>query len=679
MVRKQIFPSQYPFDCFAAVSRRTISTDNTNDSKASMSMFNTLTGNIEPLPTESSSTAASSPKGLAWYTCGPTTYAPAHLGHARTYVCLDILRRILQYRHALHNTELPPPLFVLNITDVDDKILAAARETQQHPIDLARHYEQEFWRDWDALNCLRPHVVTRVTEHMDDIITFIKWLADKHMAYETDDGVYFHVRAYDEQLKSVTKYGKLAPPVVAKSLDIEFGNSPNRADYEKQQPTVIKKDPRDFVLWKKRKPDEALYWSSPWGQGRPGWHIECSAMIEAIQEQFRDTHTFRVHAGGIDLKFPHHTNEIAQSEAFLGKGEWIQHWVHTGHLHIGGLKMSKSLKNFVTIQEFLNQNADESNPLECPADDFRLWCLGLSGSYRGPATFSEARLQEARTIRHKLLRLLIEGEEWIRQNENDSTSTKRWGEADMELFETVRGAKQRALTALEDDLDGSTFVTEMLTMADAVTSFVNTNEGGPVEPLVFALGEARNLLRLVGFKKETVDAGRLTKNSVIDSSESDAREGAIMDSLVQFRSVVRKIALQSLQNGNELSADEMKELLRLSDEIRDVFLPELGIQLIDGSEGRKDTWKRCLPRKASPQADNVLNKNLKASNFDIHSVSLLDYFKVGVYEDSFSEFTQDGFPTHNADGTEVSKRLRKKLMKKWEAHKERLDKDEDKQ
>jgi cysteinyl-tRNA synthetase len=345
---------------------------------------------------------------------------------------------VLERKQQYTSPNIPAPLFVLNITDVDDKILAAAKETNKNPIHLARPYEQDVWNDWDALNCLRPHVVTRVTAHMDSIITFVKWLTDEHMAYETEDGVYFHVRAYNEQLGRVTKYGKLAPPAAAEGVEIEFENVPQQTTTPK-----LKKDPRDFVLWKKRKPSELLWWWSPWGEGRPGWHIECSAMIKDVQERFRETHTFHeVHAGGIDLKFPHHTNEIAQSEAFLGKGEWIPHWIHTGHLHIDGLKMSKSIKNFVTIQEFLNRKTEgKTNEFDCPADDFRLWCLGLSGPYRGPATFSEARLQEARTIRHKMLRFLMEGEEWIRRNEVGSSTRTTWDETDMDMFETVLGAK----------------------------------------------------------------------------------------------------------------------------------------------------------------------------------------------------------------------------------------------
>jgi cysteinyl-tRNA synthetase len=249
------------------------------------------------------------------------------------------VRRVLE--HHLAKNGKAPPLFVMNITDIDDKILAAAKGGDESPLALARRFEVEFWKDLDALHCLRPHVVTRVSEHVDsDVVPYIQKLCDSGMAYESDDGVYFDLRAYDEKLGKVTKYGKLAPPSAA----IDFFS------LDSDTSLIKKKDPRDFVLWKKRKDEEDLFWESPWGQGRPGWHIECSAMIESVSVAFEDTHDFQFHAGGVDLKFPHHANEIAQSEAYHGDEllsrprEWIPHWVHTGHLHIDGLKMSKSLK-----------------------------------------------------------------------------------------------------------------------------------------------------------------------------------------------------------------------------------------------------------------------------------------------------------------------------------------------
>ena len=254
------------------------------------------------------------------------------------------MRRVIEARVSV------PPLFTMNITDIDDKILTAANEVAESPIDLARRYELEFWEDMDSLNCLRPHVVARVTERVEsDIVPYIQTLVDKGVAYDTEDGIYFDVKSFSEKFGHFSKYGKLSPHSTTEHAEETDG---------------VKRDQRDFVLWKKRKSNESVYWESPWGEGRPGWHIECSAIIESIQRQFDETHHFSVHAGGVDLKFPHHTNEIAQAEAH-GEGEWINHWVHTGHLHIDGLKMSKSLKNFISIRDFLDKY-DMSSSIESP-------------------------------------------------------------------------------------------------------------------------------------------------------------------------------------------------------------------------------------------------------------------------------------------------------------------------
>ena len=712
-------PQQHSYNSYGFYGkRRFLSSDSNEHSNNSddknpctvhnMKLYNTMTECLESLPSadsvvpdtdptspSSSSSASQKNKGMIWYTCGPTVYAPSHLGHARTYVCLDILRRVMMASNS-RQANSTAPLFVLNITDVDDKILAAAAaDGGSDPVRLARKYEREFWRDLDALNCLRPNIVTRVTEHVDShIVPFIERLVEKGMAYELKvkeeegqgqgldgdvDGVYFDVLAYNELMGLLTKYGKLAPPSAAHGMEDILGNNNNANDNHHEKSARQKRDPRDFVLWKKRKGQEALHWSSPWGDGRPGWHIECSAMIEAISERFQDSHQFLVHAGGIDLKFPHHTNEIAQSEAYSGRGEWIPHWVHTGHLHIDGLKMSKSLKNFVSIEDFLNNyNSSDitkaTNALESPADDFRLWCLGLSGSYRGPATFSTSRIKEARSVRQKILRFLLDGETWIRSNEKEEElSTKVLHDEECELFKVTDGAKRRSLSALENDLDGSTFVSELLVIVECGMKYINKKNRGPVEPLISSIGEIRNLLRLVGFTDATTEAGSQTGNSN-SHSNSKICEDTLIEALVQFRSTVRNIALDE----PEIS-EGMKKVLALSDELRDSILPEVGVQLIDSNDREiEDNWKYCLPRTPLPdrKKSNIINDTSSSSNgsSDLTSIPLIDFFRVGQYEGIFSLYTEDGIPTHNADDSEVSKRSLKKLLKKRENHRERLDK-----
>lgn len=627
-----------------------------------ISLFDSLSESIQPLPSIEG-------KGLAWYTCGPTTYAPAHLGHARTYVCLDIVRRVLEARVSRADNFIPP-LFVMNITDVDDKILAAAAEKQLSPIALARKFEAEFWRDLDALNCMRPHVVTRVTECVGShIVPFIERLVDQGMAYEIDDGVYFHVRAYNERLGLITKYGKLAPPAAAQDIEITSRNGP---DAEAKQ----KKDPRDFVLWKRKKPDEALAWPSPWGEGRPGWHIECSAMIEEVQAQFEATHQFLVHAGGVDLKFPHHTNEIAQSEAYRQTANWIPFWVHTGHLYIDGLKMSKSLKNFISIQDFLAGYNIES-ALESPSDDFRLWCLGLSGSYRGPATFSNERLAEARTIRQQIFRFLMDGQLWVhRQEIGIEQSSKSWEGVDHKLFSDCQEARRVGMEALHCDMDGSLFIKQCLLIVDIGYKYIYTlrkEEGAPIEPMITALSILRDMLSLVGFTNKTTKAG--LENTMFASgasTHSGRDENKVTDLLVQFRSAVRHAALDDARAG--LATDRMKQILDLCDSIRDLDLPQIGVEVLDGgAEGDGERWRICLPKPKLHDQNSESQEGQKQSpQVNLGNVALEDLFRVGQYEGLFSEYTSDGIPTHNADGSDVSKSALKKLLKKREAHMVRL-------
>ncbi|KAI2507801.1 tRNA synthetases class I (C) catalytic domain [Fragilaria crotonensis] len=598
-------------------------------------------------------------KGLAWYTCGPTTYAPAHLGHARTYVCLDIVRRVLE--HHLDQNQQPPPLFVMNITDVDDKILATSQETGELPLDLARRFEHDFWRDLDALNCLRPHVVTRVSEHvLSDIVPYIQRLSDQGMAYELDDGVYFDLRSFDEKLGKVTKYGKLAPPSIATDF-FSIGN----ADASEH---TNKKDPRDFVLWKKRKHGEALFWDSPWGEGRPGWHIECSAMIEAVSNAFKDTHEFMFHAGGVDLKFPHHTNEIAQSEAYNANRleqqhrEWIPHWVHTGHLHIDGLKMSKSLKNFVTIEELLDDHNGASS-LSSPADDFRLWCLGLAGSYRGQAVFSMERIHEARSVREKLVKFLLDGSEWL--DESRDSGPRNWMQTDIDLYKRANERFTKSQSAILNDLDGKVFLQELVAIADMGNAYLRTPPVGSAGALEHCISLLRKSLSLVGFSEKTVRVGlRQTSSESPHAIVGGTR--ALIEEFVNFRSGVRNAALVNVRNGE--STETVREILRLCDESRDLAFPSIGLQLIDGDSAK--SWRYCLPHSQGPSASVAEVPVTKA--IQLGDIPLEDFFKVGQYVGMFSEFNDDGVPITNSDGSVISNRQMKKLMAKRQKHEERL-------
>jgi len=644
------------------------------------SLYDSLSGQKQILPTpphhdDDPNNSETKNLGLAWYTCGPTTYAPAHLGHARTYVCLDIIRRVLE-AHSKFDLGRPPPVFVMNITDVDDKILAAAVDQNMDPIDLARKYEADFWKDLDALNCLRPHIVTRVTEHVEShIVPFVHRLVQLGMAYELSDGIYFHVQAYNEKLGTVTKYGKLAPPGAVEPVEITSCRPPTEARITE------KIDSRDFVLWKRKKPMETMAWPSPWGEGRPGWHIECSAMIESVQSQFQDTHRFMVHAGGVDLKFPHHTNEIAQSEAYRETGDWIPHWVHTGHLHIDGLKMSKSLKNFVSIQEFLlaeraHANTDGQSALESPGDDFRLWCLGLSGSYRGPATFCTKRLEEARVVRQQILRFLLDGQSWVEERTLESTTTKLWEKEDVDLYATCQESRRFGMLALRNDLDGTEYLKKCLHIVSVGSVYLSKRgkqTSSPLEPMKMALSTLRDMLELVGVSEKTTRVGLDGQQGDRSSSISQVAGGEeiLADVLVKFRSSVRREALRDVKSGR--GTENTLSILETTDRLRDLDLPRIGIEVLDEkSENEQDTWRFCVPRDVGQTNDDSLVPPKVESKIDLMSIPLEDLFRVGRYEGAFSQYDAEGIPTHNADGTEVSGRALKKLLKKRDEHLTRL-------
>ncbi|XP_058404467.1 probable cysteine--tRNA ligase, mitochondrial isoform X5 [Diceros bicornis minor] len=313
-------------------------------------VYNSLTRRKDPLIVGSADAAS-------WYSCGPTVYDHAHLGHACSYVRFDIIRRILTRIFGCNI------IMVMGITDVDDKIIKRAREMNVSPTSLASLYEEDFKQDMAALKVLPPTVYLRVTENIPQIISFIEGIIAKGHAYSTAKGnVYFDLRSRGD------KYGKLvgvAPGPVGEPVDSD------------------KRHASDFALWKAAKPQE-MFWASPWGNGRPGWHIECSTISSLVFGSQLD-----IHSGGIDLAFPHHENEIAQCEVFHQCEQWGNYFLHSGHLHVKGKeeKMSKSLKNYITIKDFLKTFS---------ADVFRLFCM--RSSYRSAIDYSDGTMLEAKHL-----------------------------------------------------------------------------------------------------------------------------------------------------------------------------------------------------------------------------------------------------------------------------------------
>ena len=277
-----------------------------------MKIFNTMTKKKEEF-------VPITPGEVKMYVCGPTVYNFFHIGNGRTFIVFDTIRRYFEYRGFKVD-------FVQNFTDIDDKMIKKANEEGTTVKKIGDTYIKEYYQDADALNIERATVNPRATEYMNEIIKFVKELIDKGYAYEVDGDVYFSTKKFEG-------YGKLS------GQNLEDLQAGARINVDER-----KKDPMDFAIWKAQKPGEPA-WESPWGPGRPGWHIECSCMAKKLLGE-----TIDIHAGGMDLAFPHHENEIAQSEAANGK-EFARYWMHNAFLNIDNRKMSKSLGNFRTVRQ----------------------------------------------------------------------------------------------------------------------------------------------------------------------------------------------------------------------------------------------------------------------------------------------------------------------------------------
>ena len=348
-------------------------------------------------------------KTFRFYCCGPTVYGPAHIGNFRTFVMHDVFRRTLE-------TGQTKTKHVRNITDVDDKTIRDSIAAGQTLKTFTDHWLKKFHADCEALGCLPPHIEPSAIEHIPQQIDMIQTLIDKGHAYASDDGsVYFKVSSFPN-------YGKLSH---LDTRELDLGKTQNqRADADEYEKDSI----ADFVLWKSRKPEDGNnYWSSPWGEGRPGWHLECSAMIK----EYLGT-DFDLHSGGVDLVFPHHENEIAQSQCSCGGG-FAAHWFHITHLMVDGGKMSKSLGNLYTIDDL---EAKGHTAME-------VRYVLISGHYRKQLNFTLDSLHAA----HEALQKLAKGRAQLATAAGDKSHTPYTTEnASFELFEP-------AWQALNNDLN----------------------------------------------------------------------------------------------------------------------------------------------------------------------------------------------------------------------------------
>ncbi|AUA39030.1 cysteinyl-tRNA synthetase [Clostridioides difficile] len=464
-----------------------------------MKVYNTLTRTKEEfVPLEEGK--------VKMYVCGPTVYNYIHIGNARPFIIFDTLRRYLEYRGY-------DVTYVQNFTDVDDKIINRSHEEGISPEEVAAKYIKEYFVDCDGLGIKRATVHPQVTDNIQQIIEFIKELEDKGYAYAVNGDVYFDTNKFEG-------YGKLSGQ---KQEDLEAGA---RIEVNDQ-----KRHPMDFVLWKAKKEGEPG-WDSPWGEGRPGWHIECSVMSKRYLGE-----TIDIHAGGQDLTFPHHENEIAQSEARSGK-IFSKYWMHNGYININDEKMSKSKGNFFTVR-------DISKLYDLEIVRFFM----LSAHYRNPVNFSDEMLNQAKAGLERLYNTK-EKLEFTLSNLVESPLTEK----EVELVKELDDFRQKFIDAMDDDVNTADAVSVIFELAKLINS--NVDENSSLEFAKKCLDEFNELtgvLNIVNKKKDTV----LDKD---------------IEELIQKRTDAKK-----------------NKEFQLADDIRQQLL-DMGIVLEDTRQGVK--WKR---------------------------------------------------------------------------------------
>lgn len=440
------------------------------------------------------------------YSCGPTVYNYFHIGNARPFIIFDTLRNYLEYR----GYEVT---FVQNFTDVDDKIINRANEEGISPLEVADKYIKEYFVDADGLGIRRASVHPRVTECIEDIIEFIEELIQKGHAYEIDGDVYYDTKSFDG-------YGKLS------RQNMEELNAGARIDVDDR-----KKSPSDFALWKKKKEGE-IGWISPWGEGRPGWHIECSVMSRKYLGD-----TIDIHSGGQDLIFPHHENEIAQSEGRSGK-EFAHYWLHNGYININNQKMSKSLNNFFTVREI-------SEVIDLEIVRFFL----LSAQYRNPVNFSQDLLDAAKSgmerlynTKHKVEFLLEQAQDMIKEDEKEFVSK-------------LLSYRELFIEAMDDDLntaDGISAIFELSKFINTTVSEKSSKEY--LQECMNIFCELTNVLNIIQKKK------------------SDGFDEDKINELIEQRSLAKK-------EKNFAEADRIRGQLH-----------DMGVEVLDTRQGT--TWKK---------------------------------------------------------------------------------------
>lgn len=384
------------------------------------------------------------PEEVRMYVCGPTVYNFFHIGNGRTFIVFDAFRKYLEYRG--YNVK-----FVQNFTDIDDKMIKRANEENTTVKELGDRFIEEYYKDADALNIARATINPRATEFIPEIVSFVKDLEDRGFAYEVDGDVYFNTKKFQD-------YGKLS----GQNLDDLQAGARISVDERK-------KDPMDFAVWKKQKPGEPA-WESPWGMGRPGWHIECSCMAHKLLGE-----TIDIHAGGEDLAFPHHENEIAQSEARTGKA-FANYWMHSAFINVDNRKMSKSLNNFFTAREVLARY---------DVDVIRFFML--AGHYRTQLNFSEELLESSKNALERLYNAVANLESLL-----EEAKAIELTELEKAYAESLNGYRDKYIEKMDDDFNTADGISVIFDLVRDINTNINTEASKAL------VETALNLIRELG-------------------------------------------------------------------------------------------------------------------------------------------------------------------------------------
>lgn len=479
-----------------------------------MKLYNTMTNKIEEFKTIEENK-------VKMYVCGPTVYNYIHLGNARPIVVFDTLARYFKYKGMEVN-------YVQNFTDVDDKIINKSMEEGTSASEISEKYIKYFFEDISKLNILENVKRPKVTENMSEVIEIIQKLIDNGFAYEKDGDVYFEVKKYKD-------YGKLSNQKIE---ELELGA---RIDVSE-----IKKNPVDFALWKKKKDGEP-FWESPWGQGRPGWHIECSAMAKKYLGD-----TFDIHGGGQDLVFPHHENEIAQSKCAY-HGNFANYWLHNGFIQINGDKMSKSLGNFFLLREILEKFS---------GNVVRLFIL--STHYRKPINFSFENMEDTKKALQNIVKSMNKFEDIVEKYKNEKIENIKNSEFSQKIDEFDKKFED----AMDEDMNTPQALATIFDQIRETNKLISTNEG-EFSTIYYEIKKSYDSLKQ---KIENVFGIAIETENAVKEGDGESMEltKKLIELLIKLRSEARS-----------------EKNFKLSDEIRDE-LKALGVEIKDNKDGTTD-------------------------------------------------------------------------------------------